>query len=95
MQFFWKPIRAIRFSVKYDLCLQDRSFDFEILFEIELLLEVELLFDLELLLEVELPLEVNLEFNLSFKSDIKIALRMMIQTTWIRSECRINEFQTC
>ena len=55
-----KPIKAIRFSNKYDLCFQDRSFDVELLLEIQLLLEVELLFDLEFLLEVELPLEVEL-----------------------------------
>ena len=49
-----KPIRAIRFSIKYELRFQDRRFDLELLFDFKSLLEVELLFDLELLLEVEL-----------------------------------------
>ena len=49
-----KSVRAIRFSVKYDLRFQDRSFDLELLFDFKSLLEFKLLFDLELLLDVEL-----------------------------------------
>ena len=45
----WKPSRAIRFSDKYDLRFQDRSFHVELLLQ-----EVDLLFDIELSLEVEL-----------------------------------------
>ena len=36
-----KPIRVIRFSDKYDLRFQDRSFDVELLLEVESLLKVE------------------------------------------------------
>ena len=39
--FIQKHFRAIYFSVKYDLCFQDRSFDVELLFDSKLLLEVE------------------------------------------------------
>ena len=46
----WKPIKAIRFSDKYDLRFQDRRFYVELSLKVELLLEVELLFDLKLLL---------------------------------------------
>ena len=45
-----KSIRAIRFSVKYDLRFQDRSFDVRLPFDLKLLLEVELLFHLEIII---------------------------------------------
>ena len=54
-----KPIRAIRFSDKYDLRFQHRGFDVELLLEVELLLKVKLLFDLKLLLEVASLLKVE------------------------------------
>ena len=41
--FLRKLIRAIRFSVKYDLSFLDRNFDLELLLHFKLLLEVELL----------------------------------------------------
>ena len=49
-----------RFSVKHDLCFQDRSFSLELLFDFKSLSKVELLFDLELLAEVKMPLEFEL-----------------------------------
>ena len=79
-----KPIRAIRFSDKYDLRFQDRSFDVELLLqaellfklellkEVELLLEDEVVFDLELLLEVELLLKVELLFDLELLLGVEL-----------------------
>ena len=79
-----KPIRVIRFSDKYDLRFQDRSFDVELLLqaellfklellkEVELLLEDEVVFDLELLLEVELLLKVELLFDLELLLGVEL-----------------------
>ena len=47
-------MRAARFSVKYNIRFQDRSFNLKLLFDFKLLLEVELIFHLDLLLEAEL-----------------------------------------
>ena len=60
-----KLIRAIRFSDKYDLLFQDRSFDVKLLLEVELLLDVELLLEVKLLLEIDLLFELELFFNRS------------------------------
>ena len=51
--------RVIRFSVKYDVRFQDRSFDFELLLEIELPFHPELLAQVELLFYLELQLELE------------------------------------
>ena len=56
--------RVIRFSVKYDVRFQDRSFDFELLFDFKLLLEIELPFDPELLAQVELLFYLELQLEL-------------------------------
>ena len=53
-----KPIRAIRFSDKYDLRFQHRGFDVELLLQVELLLEVELLLKVKLLFDLKLLLEI-------------------------------------
>ena len=50
----------ICFSVTYDLRLQNRSFDVELILEVELLLEVKLLLEVEFLLEVEILFELEL-----------------------------------
>ena len=68
-----KPIRAIRFSVKYDLCVDDRSFDLELLFDFKLLLEVELLFKFELL-EVELLFKFELLVQVELPFDLQLLL---------------------
>ena len=69
------PIRAIRFSVKYDLRFQERSFNVELLLEVDLSLQVELQFDLKLLLEVTLLLEVEFLFDLEvIKSRISYSI---------------------
>ena len=70
-----KPIRAIRFSFKYDLRFQERSFNVELLLEVDLSLQVELQFDLKLLLEVTLLLEVEFLFDLEvIKSRISYSI---------------------
>ena len=69
---------AIRFSDKYNLRFQDRSFDvklllkLEILLEDELLLEVKLIFKLEWLIKVKLILEVDLLFELELLLEVEL-----------------------
>ena len=67
-----KPIRDIRFSVKYDLRFLERSFDLELLFDRKFLLEVELLFGLELLLEVQLLLDPQLLLEIELLLDLEL-----------------------
>ena len=77
-----KLIRAICFSVKYDLRLPNGNFSLKLLFDFKLLLEVELLFDLELLVKSNyllLDLKLLLEFESLNQSGITISCQNTIR----------------
>ena len=99
-----KPMRAVRFSVKYNIRFQDRSFNLKLLFDFKLLLEVELIFHLDLLLEAELLIScrdairsrmtiwygISLEVKLIIWSRIIIKVEFVLVSTCLGGWFRIN-----